>query len=56
MLSPYFQLLVTFQNNSPWASSFASLVPTLGKAQGVVGTSRAFQRTLRECPEGMGWG
>lgn len=42
MLSPYFQLVVTFQNNSPAASSFASLVPAPGKAGGVVGSWAAF--------------
>ena len=42
MLSPYFQLLVTFQNNSLWASSFTSLVPAPGEARGLVGASAAF--------------
>lgn len=41
MLSPYFQLLVTFQNNSPQASSFASLIPALGEARGSVGEGHA---------------
>lgn len=33
MLSPYFQLLVTFQNNFPQAPSFTSLVPVQGRPE-----------------------
>lgn len=57
MLSPYFQLLVTFQNNSPWASSFTSLALAPGEARGFVGSRLGFLKdTQGDCPEGMGAG
>lgn len=54
MLSPYFQLLVTFQNNSPQASSFASLVPAPGEAGGIVVASAAFLKDTQRLSGGHG--